>query len=71
MAQLAIESVSHSFGALEVLHDVSFTVGRRDRGDRRAVGCGKSTLLSIAGGLLAPDAGRVLAGDIPASTSIR
>src|ERR1700676_2417298 len=50
--------ISHRFGALEVLDDVSFTVGS---GEVVAVvgpsGCGKSTLLSILGGLLQPSAG--------------
>src|SRR5450759_3054897 len=50
--------ISHHFGALEVLDDVSFTVGS---GEVVAIvgpsGCGKSTLLSILGGLLQPSAG--------------
>src|SRR5882724_5796900 len=50
--------ISHRFGALEVLDDVSFTVGS---GEVVAVvgpsGCGKSTLLSILGGLLQPSQG--------------
>src|SRR5260370_648966 len=50
--------ISHRFGALEVLDDVSFTVGS---GEVVAIvgpsGCGKSTLLSILGGLLQPSGG--------------
>ncbi|HEV7635687.1 MAG TPA: ABC transporter ATP-binding protein [Bradyrhizobium sp.] len=55
---LIADHISHRFGALEVLDDVSFTVGS---GEVVAVvgpsGCGKSTLLSILGGLLRPGAG--------------
>src|SRR6204780_2998984 len=55
---LIADHISHRFGTLEVLDDVSFTVGS---GEVVAVvgpsGCGKSTLLSILGGLLRPDAG--------------
>src|SRR6266436_2734958 len=62
--------ISHRFGALEVLHDVSFTVGA---GEVVAVvgpsGCGKSTLLSILGGLLQPSAGHAgLRGAAPAGS---
>jgi NitT/TauT family transport system ATP-binding protein len=56
---LIADRISHRFGALEVLDDVSFTVGA---GEVVAIvgpsGCGKSTLLSILGGLLRPGAGR-------------
>jgi NitT/TauT family transport system ATP-binding protein len=57
---LIADHISHRFGALDVLDDVSFTVGS---GEVVAIvgpsGCGKSTLLSILGGLLQPSAGRV------------
>jgi NitT/TauT family transport system ATP-binding protein len=55
---LIADHISHRFGALEVLDDVSFTVRS---GEVVAVvgpsGCGKSTLLSILGGLLRPAVG--------------
>src|SRR4051812_46221816 len=55
---LIADHISHRFDALEVLDDVSFTVGS---GEVVAVGgpsgCGKSTLLQVLGGLLQPSAG--------------
>src|SRR5712672_1604773 len=55
---LIADHISHRFGTLEVLEDVSFTVGS---GEVVAIvgpsGCGKSTLLSILGGLLQPSEG--------------
>ncbi|MGJ4949363.1 ABC transporter ATP-binding protein [Bradyrhizobium sp. HKCCYLS20291] len=56
---LIADTISHRFEALDVLHEVSFSVGP---GEVVAIvgpsGCGKSTLLAILGGLLQPTAGR-------------
>src|SRR6201982_3804277 len=67
---LIANHISHRFGALEVLDDVSFTVGA---GEVVAIvgpsGCGKSTLLSILGGLLQPSSGAAeLRGAAPAGS---
>ena len=67
---LIADHISHRFGTLDVLEDVSFTVGA---GEVVAVvgpsGCGKSTLLSILGGLLEPASGAAeLRGHAPADS---
>jgi NitT/TauT family transport system ATP-binding protein len=67
---LIADQISHRFGALDVLDNVSFTVAS---GDVVAIfgpsGCGKSTLLSILGGLLQPSEGRAeLRGAPPADS---
>src|SRR5436305_2047663 len=67
---LIADHISHRFGELEVLDDISFRVGP---GEVVAVvgpsGCGKSTLLSILGGLLRPAKGEAeLRGPLPADT---
>ena len=67
---LIADHISHRFGALDVLDDVSFTVCA---GEVVAIvgpsGCGKSTLLSILGGLLQPSGGAAeLRGAPPAGS---
>src|SRR3984893_10882543 len=67
---LIADHISHRFDALDVLDDVSFTVGA---GEVVAIvgpsGCGKSTLLSILGGLLQPSDGQAeLRGAPPADS---
>jgi len=50
--------ISHRFGGLPVLDEVSFAVGAGEVGAIVGPsGCGKSTLLSILGGLLKPSSG--------------
>ena len=67
---LIADHISHRFGALDVLDNVSFTVRA---GEVVAIvgpsGCGKSTLLSILGGLLRPSEGQAeLRGAPPAGS---
>src|SRR4051812_41445446 len=67
---LIANHITHRFGELAVLDDVSFTVRA---GEVVAIvgpsGCGKSTLLSILGGLLLPTGGAAeLRGAPPAGS---
>jgi NitT/TauT family transport system ATP-binding protein len=58
--ELIVDAVSHDFGELAVLREISFRVAP---GEILALvgpsGCGKSTLLAIVGGLLRPQRGSV------------
>jgi len=64
--QLVAERISHGFGELPVLQDVSLEVRE---GEILVLigpsGCGKSTLLNILGGLLQPRSGEVLVDGKP------
>lgn len=61
MAILEVSHITKTFGARQVLKDISFAV---ERGEVIVImggsGCGKSTLLKIIVGLLLPDSGDVL-----------
>jgi NitT/TauT family transport system ATP-binding protein len=67
---IAVDGVARRFvtasGTVEALRDVSLSVGS---GEFCTIigpsGCGKSTLLGMLGGLVVPDAGRVLIGGQP------
>src|SRR5271168_1690813 len=68
---LIADHVTHRFGELPVLDDVSFTVRA---GEVVAVvgpsGCGKSTLLSILGGLLQPTSDAAKLRGLPPPSSL-
>jgi NitT/TauT family transport system ATP-binding protein len=69
--ELIAERISHVYGGLTVLDDVSLTVAS---GEILAVlgpsGCGKSTLLRIIGGLERPTSGTVYTRGAPAPTTL-
>ena len=68
--ELVIDQVSHAFGAVAALDNISLSVRE---GEIVAVigpsGCGKSTLLGVVGGLIAPTSGSVgVRGSLPAES---
>jgi NitT/TauT family transport system ATP-binding protein len=71
LMDLIADHISHRFGELAVLDDVSFTVRA---GEVVAIvgpsGCGKSTLLSILGGLLRPTSGAAEQRGAPPENSL-
>src|SRR5215211_9340877 len=64
--ELVAAAISHQYGSLSVLEDISFTIRQ---GEIVAIvgpsGCGKSTLLGIVGGLKATHGTVTVAGDMP------
>jgi NitT/TauT family transport system ATP-binding protein len=68
---LSTEGVSHRYGTVEVMEDITFTIRS---GEIVAVigqsGCGKSTLLRILGGLERPTAGGVFLDGAPPPGSL-
>jgi spermidine/putrescine transport system ATP-binding protein len=65
-----IQAVSHSFGAIRALHDISLEIAPASYAVLLGPsGSGKTTLLSILGGFLAPSAGRVLIAGVDCTTT--
>ena len=61
VSPLRLDGVSHSFGAVDVLQDISMEIGR----DEFVVvvgpsGCGKTTLLNLLSGFYKPTSGQVM-----------
>ena len=58
---LEVEALTAGYGSIEVLHRISFRVGRGQSVCLiGANGAGKTTLLRCLGGLLPPNEGRIL-----------
>ena len=68
---ISLENISHSYGEVEVLRDISFEI---KKGQIVSLvgpsGCGKSTLLRFIGGLEKPDKGKVIQVGLPNQNSI-
>jgi ABC-type branched-subunit amino acid transport system ATPase component/ABC-type branched-subunit amino acid transport system permease subunit len=69
---LAASGISKRFGGLQALDDVSLTV---DSGTVHALigpnGSGKSTFINVVSGVIRPDAGRVLVGEVDVTSASR
>ena len=64
MAKLSFQSISHQYGKLPSVHDVSFTIGQGEVVSLLGPsGCGKSTLLRLAAGLEVPQSGEIHLND--------
>ncbi len=69
--EIALSNITHRFGDLTALENVSL---HAHEGEIVAIigpsGCGKSTLLGIAGGILKPTAGEVVLRGVPAPDTL-
>jgi NitT/TauT family transport system ATP-binding protein len=69
--ELQLASITHRFGDLTALEDVSLDVRESEiMAIIGPSGCGKSTLLGIAGGILKPTAGEVVLKGQPSADSL-
>ena len=69
-ALVEVQTVSHSFGAIRALHDISLEIAPASYAVLLGPsGSGKTTLLSILGGFLVPSAGRVLIAGADCTTT--
>jgi spermidine/putrescine transport system ATP-binding protein len=65
-----IRAVSHSFGAVRALHQISLEIPPASYAVLLGPsGSGKTTLLSILGGFLVPSAGRILIASADCTTT--
>ena len=65
-APIVLERVSHWYGNVVAVNDVSFSVGPGVTGLLGPNGAGKTTLLHMAAGMLAPSSGQVRVAGAPA-----
>ena len=69
--EIILERISHHYGDVEVMNDISFSL---PDGEIVCIigpsGCGKSTLLRFIGGLERPDSGQVLISGTPPADSL-
>ncbi len=66
MTAVAVDGLSHRFGDLSVLDEISFSVAAGGFVSLLGPsGCGKSTVLRVLAGLLVPDAGTATVGGEP------
>jgi len=65
MSDIVVSEIKKSYDGREILHSLSFTV---KSGDFLSItgesGSGKSTLLGVMGGVIRPDSGKVMIGDV-------
>jgi ABC-2 type transport system ATP-binding protein len=65
MTSVELDGVSHWYGNVVAVNDITMTIGPGVTGLLGPNGAGKSTLLHMIAGLLAPSRGRLTVGDSP------